>query len=124
MAAGYDADGHGIQQVVLDRNESEWSETTTADNAAATVTRAAEAGSSHYITGFTGSFSAAAIKLLTLKDGAAVKMNYHIHNSGGGMFARPMKITAGAAAELSLAASGTAGNIGAVTLFGYTRLDR
>lgn len=97
-----------------------WSETTTADNAAATVTKAAEAGKSHYITSISGSFSAAAIRLATLKDGATTKGNFHVHNQREITFDKPLKITAGAAAELSLAASGTAGVIGAVTMQGYT----
>lgn len=99
---------------------STWSITATADNAAATVTRAGEAGKSHFITSISGSFSAAAIKLLTLKDGAAIIGNFHVHNQREIVFAKPIKITAGAAAELSLAASGTAAVIGAVTMTGYT----
>ncbi len=35
-------------------------------------------------------------------------------------FEKPLMLTVGAAAELSLAASGAAGNIGAVTMTGYT----
>lgn len=107
--------------VIGDVSPAEWSITATADNAAATATRAAEAGKSHYITAIFGSFSAAAIKLATLKDGTTVIGNYYVHNADSVPLARPLKITSGAAAELSLAASGTAGVIGAVTLKGYTR---
>lgn len=98
-----------------------WASTATADNAAATVTKAAEAGKQHFITGFTGSFSATATKLLTIKDGAAVKTNIYVVNSLAVTLARPIRLTENSAAELSLAASGGVGNIGAVTLFGYTQ---
>lgn len=97
-----------------------WSITTTADNAAATVTRAAVAGQSHYITSIAGSFSAAAIRLLTLSDGGTVIGNFHVHNQRNLEFAKPLQLTAGNAAALTLAASGTATVIGAVTLTGYT----
>lgn len=99
---------------------AEWSETTTADNAAATVTRAAEVDKSHYITAIAGSFSAAAIQAMTLKDGATVMSTFYVHNAERVVFAKPVKITAGAAAELSLAASGTSGTLGAAVMFGYT----
>jgi len=99
---------------------AEWTETVTANNAAATVTHAAETVGAHYITSISGSFSAAAIKLMTLKDGTTVIGNYHIHNADFIPFAKPIRITMGAIAELSLAASGTGGVIGAVTMTGFT----
>lgn len=109
------------------QQETQWCLTATADNAAATVTKAGQAGQnafgegiSHYVTGIAGSFSAAAIKLLTLKDGATVIGNWYVHNAFALTFPKPIKITAGNAVELSLAASGTAGTIGAVVLMGYT----
>lgn len=100
---------------------SGWSITATADNLAATVTRAAEAGKSHYITGLAGSFSAAvAGRLLTLADGGTTIGNFYVHNQLALSFEKPIKLTANSAAALSLAASGTVGQIGAVTLMGYT----
>lgn len=99
---------------------STWTLTATADNAAATVTKAGEAGKSHYITGIAASFSAAAVKLLTLKDGATVIGNWFVHNTLALTFPKPIRITAGNAVELSLAASGAAGTVGAVVLMGYT----
>lgn len=99
-----------------------WSITVTADNAAATVTRAAVTGQSHYVTGISGGFSAAnAGKLMTLKDGAAVIGNFHVHNQRDVPITEPIKLTQGSLAELSLAASGTLGQIGAVTLTGFTQ---
>lgn len=112
----FDADS----RVTVSGRPSTWSVTATADNAAATATKAAEAGKSHYITAISGSFSAAAIKLMTIKDGAAIIDNFYVHNALGLVFPNPIKITAGNLAELSLAASGTAGVIGAVNLHGYT----
>lgn len=98
------------------------SSTTTADNAAATVTIAdtAAGGQSHYVTSISASFSAAiAGKLMTLKDGATVVGNYHVHNQRDIVFASPIEIRG--AAEVSLAASGAGGTIGAVTVSYYTR---
>lgn len=102
-------------------NPAEWTQTATADNAMASVTRAAEVGKRHYITGISASFSAANVKLLELKDGAAVIGNFHVHNQRDVEFGVPIELTANSAAELSLPASGTAGVIGAVTLRGFTR---
>lgn len=97
------------------------STTATADNAAATVTLAdvAGGGQSHYITGIYASFSAAAAgKLLTLKDGATTIGNFHVTNQREIVFTKPVEIRG--AAEISLAASGGAGTIGAVTVAYYT----
>lgn len=101
-------------------NVSKWAETTTADNGTATATRAAESGKAHYVTSIHGSFSAALIKLMTLKDGTTIIGNYHVHNQRDVVFAKPVRITQGAAAVLELAASGTGGQVGAVTMKGYT----
>jgi len=106
---------------MLIRDFAEWSITTTADNAAATVTRAAEAGKQHCILSISGSFSAAvAGKLMTLKDGATIIGNFHVHNQRDIVFERPLKLSVNSLAELSLAASGTATQIGAVTMTGFT----
>ena len=99
---------------------AKWTETTTADNAAATVTHAAETGKAHYVTSIHGSFSAANIKLMTLKDGTTVIGNFHVDNQRDIPFAKPVRITEGALVELSLAASGTSTEIGAVTMTGFT----
>lgn len=111
----------GTNKIGTVRQMDAWSITATADNAAATATKAAEAAKSHYITGITGTFSAAVSgKLMTLKDGATVIGNFHVHNQFAHTFPAPIKIAVNTAAELSLAASGTASQIGAVTLTGYT----
>lgn len=112
----FDGDG----RILVSGRPATWSVTATADNAAATATKAAEAGKSHYVTSISGAFSAAAIKLMTLKDGTTVIGNHYVHNASGFNFANPIKIASGNLAELSLAASGTAGVIGAVTLNGFT----
>jgi len=101
-------------------NVSKWTETTTANNSAATATRTAESGKSHYVTSVHGSFSAANIKLMTLKDGATIIGNFHVHNQRDVIFDKPVRITQGNAAVVELAASGTGGEIGAVTMCGYT----
>lgn len=112
----FDGDG----RVLVSGRPATWAVTATADNAASTATKAAESGKSHYVTSISGSFSAAAIKLLTLKDGTTVIGNHYVHNAFGLTFPNPIKLTSGNLAELSLAASGTAGVIGAVTLNGFT----
>lgn len=99
---------------------AEWTVTITADNAAATATKAAETKKAHYVTSIHASFLSAAIKLLTLKDGTTVIGNFHVHNQRDIIFPRPVRITMGALAEASLAASGAGGNIGAVTMTGFT----
>jgi len=108
-------------RVPVSKEPSDWTETATADNAAATATKTAEAGLSHYITSISGSFSAAAIKLMEMKDGATVKGNYHVHNQRDVVFSNPFKITENTDAVLTLAASGGAGTIGAVTMTGFTK---
>lgn len=105
---------------MFDSQPARWTVTATADNSAATATKAAESGKAHYICSISGSFSAAVIKLMTLKDGTTVIGNFHVHNQRDVTFDRPVRITTGAAAELSLAASGAGGTIGAVTITGFT----
>ena len=99
---------------------AKWTETTTADNAAATATHAAETGKAHYVTSIHASFSVANIKLMTLKDGTTVIGNFHVNDQRDVVFAKPVRITSGALVELSLAASGTSTEIGAVTMTGFT----
>lgn len=103
------------------KDYSEWSITVTADNAAATVQRAAEVGRCHFVTGLSGSFSVAnAGKLMTLKDGTTVIGNYHVMSVRDVVFDFPIRLSPNTLAELSLAASGTGGQVGAVTMTGYT----
>ena len=102
------------------KDVAEWSITTTADNAAATVTRAAEVGRVHCIVSISGSFSVANIKLMTLKDGTTVIGNFHVHNQRDIVFDKPVRLSPNSLAELSLAASGTATQIGAVAMAGFT----
>lgn len=100
---------------------TEWILTTSANNSAAIVAKFAVSGKNHFITGISGSFSVAKIKLMTLKDGATVIGNFYVHNQRDIIFDKPIKISTGAAVELSLDASGTAGEIGAVVMTGYTK---
>lgn len=116
-AQAIETDGAGIKSY---EDASTWSVTATADNLAVTATRAAEAGKSHYITSISGGYSNAAIGLMEMKDGVATVGNYHTHDQRDVALSRPLKITEGALAEISLEASGTAGIIGAVTMTGYT----
>lgn len=102
------------------RTKPSISSTTTADNAAATVTVADQTNASHFVTGISASFSTAqtAAKLMTLKDGSTVVGNYHVFDNRDIVFPSPREITG--ALEVSLPASGTAGQVGAVTVHYYT----
>ena len=94
--------------------------TVTADNAAATVTKTGTANKSWYITGLHFSFSVANTgKLATLADGGTTIGNFHVMSTRDITFKTPIKITAGANAVVSLAASGTGTQIGAVTVDAY-----
>jgi hypothetical protein len=97
-----------------------WVASASADNALATATKAGEAGKSHYVTTITASFSAAATALLQVKDGAAVIAEHYVKDGAVIALPTPIKITAGNAVSAELAASGTTGTIGKVTLVGFT----
>jgi hypothetical protein len=99
-----------------------WAEEANADNLAATATKAAAGtGTRHYVTGISGSFSAAAAgKELQLKDGATVIGRWYVHDQLHVAFPVPIEISENAAAEAVLAASGSLAVLGAVTLTGFT----
>lgn len=92
------------------------------DNAASTATQAAPGdGCRHFITSLSGSYSAAAIKLLTLKQGTTVIGRWYVHNAFHIEFPTPVTLEPNTAANAELAASGTGGVTGAVTMTGYTK---
>lgn len=97
------------------------SSTATADNAAATVTIADQANGLICITGISASFSTAqtAGKLMTVTDAGATVGNYHVFDTRDITFASPLEVRG--AAVVSLPASGTAGQVGAVTVHFFTR---
>lgn len=98
-----------------------WTETANADNALATATRAAPAGGlRHFITAISASYSVSNDGLLTLKSGTTEVARWYIYDHLEITFSSPLVLTAGEKAELELAASGTAGQIGAVNISGYT----
>jgi hypothetical protein len=99
-----------------------WVETANADNAVALVTRAAPTGGlAHRITSISGSFSGSvAGALLTLKQGAVEIGRWYVYDAFALPFVSPIDIDAETAVSLELAASGSLGVIGAVTMTGYT----
>lgn len=101
---------------------TQWIEDTTADNAAATVTHAAETDRIHFVTSIHASFDTAqtAAKALTLSDTAGTLATWYVYDNLDISFDAPIKIAQGDQAQLSLAASGTGGQNGAVVLMGYT----
>jgi hypothetical protein len=107
--------------------DSSWAEAPTAvDNNTVTATKAAAgAGHSHRVTSISGSFSgAAAGKLMTLTEDPAgtpvVKWRGYVTNQFAIAFVQPIKILAGKAVALAMAASGAGGTLGAVTMTGFT----
>ena len=97
-----------------------WTVKHSADNATATATKAASAGATHFITSVSAGFSTAATKLLQIKDGATVIVEYPVVNADVIALPAPIKATTGNAVSAVLAASGGAGNVGYVNLFGFT----
>jgi hypothetical protein len=97
-----------------------WVVTASADNAAATATRAAEAGKTHHITAVFASFSGAATQLLQIKDGAAVIAEQYVYSSAVITLPKPIEVTEGNAVSAVLAASGGLGVLGKVNLSGFT----
>ena len=114
---------NNIGIVNIDKITGISSATVSADNAAATITLAAPAaGVAHYVWGIVAGFAGgAATKLLTVKDDTTVKENVPVVNMFGVSRHKPLKITDAKALEVSMAASGTAGVIGYVTLQYETR---
>lgn len=105
-----------------------WTVVDSKTNATATATQAAAAGKQHFITGISFSMSAQPVGPVTLqvKDGATVIDQFQIpaaaqapliHN-----YHPPLQITAGAAAEITVGALGSA-VVGTVVLKGKTFLN-
>ncbi len=121
-AMALDENGKVMIKVAAQLTGSIQSATITADNLAATITLAVPpVGQAHYLHGISAGFSAAATKLLTVKDGVATKENIIVVNSYNEGRVKPLKITDATALEVSLAASGTLGNIGYLTVRYETR---
>jgi hypothetical protein len=97
-----------------------WVEDASADNATATATKAAVSTKQHIIFGVTASFSAAATKLLTVKDGNTTIMERTIYSAADLTFPRGIAATKGNAVSAILTASGSGGVIGYVALHGIT----
>lgn len=92
--------------------------TANATNALATATKAAVTGKTHYITGVSASYSAAAIGTLQIKDGSTVIWEGSIHNQRDVKF-KGLRATTGNAVSAELAAGG-AGVVGRVNIMGFT----
>lgn len=99
---------------------SRWTEKASADNALATATHAAATGVRHYVTAVTAGFSAAATKTLQIKDGATVIYEIDVVNQQHFVFPSPLEMSENSAAVAELAASGGAGNVGKVSMAGFT----
>lgn len=99
---------------------------TTADNALASVTKAAPAaGTSIHLSTVEGSFTGAGANAVLLiretNNAGTVIARYVIRGDRQLHFAVPLKLTAATALYIELAASGTAGIIGHLSAHGFTR---
>lgn len=101
---------------------ADWTAPDSDDNAASAATKAGIAGQRHVVTTITASYSAdpAANKLLELKDGTTVVWSMQMKAPTHVVFPKGIRISTGAAAVGALAASGTGGVTGHVTITGYT----
>jgi hypothetical protein len=103
---------------------AEWTQSAQSDNASITPSQAAVASKRHYITKVTASFSIAPTgrKLLTIQDGATILARLYIDTANVDLiFNPPLRCSVNSAAQCSLAASGTAGTLGAASIHGFTR---
>jgi len=98
-----------------------WIETDSKDNAEATASHAAATGRQYVIYSVDASFSAAATKLLQVKDGTTVIWEGYVVNSRDISFSEGIAATPGNAVSAVLAASGTGGLIGKVNIHGVMR---
>lgn len=99
---------------------SPWSVTDLQTNAAATATKAAESGKSHYLTMATACMESGEAKPVELKDGDTVLHTFYAKQETPPLlFIPPLKITQGALVSLGIAA-GAASVDSMVTLFGFT----
>jgi hypothetical protein len=102
--------------------DTPFSATGTGTNAVATATQAAVAGTTHFVGGVSFSGSVATVGVLArLLDGAAVLMNWRMHNQVQVSFAEPVRGTAGNSVSCDLVGLGV-GNTGDVNIHGFSRL--
>ncbi|MDB4352382.1 hypothetical protein OAA60_03015 [Porticoccaceae bacterium] len=101
---------------------SDWIDVATADNAAATATKAAAGGGiSHYVTSISGGYSSTKSGLtLILKNGTVEMGRWYVYDSKEIVFDSPIKLPPNTVANLVLAASGTGGHIGSAVMTGYS----
>lgn len=108
--------------VALFRLSTSWRELASADNTLATATHAARPGHQFVITKIEASYSNSGTSgLLQVKFGTAVVAEKYIHGAGAMDFGDPGLVnpTANQAVSAELAASGSPGVRGSVTLFGF-----
>jgi hypothetical protein len=92
-----------------------------ADNAVVSDSQVGEAGKAHYLTTISAGYTAAAIGLVTIKDGLTVIGEYPIHNADVIQLPTPVKVTDGNNVSIELSASGTAGTLGKIFGVGFTK---
>ena len=103
-------------------DHSNWSDVATADNAAATATRAVPETGSHYITSVSGGYTSTKSGLtLILKEGTTELQRWYVYDSFALALDKPIKLSPGTVANLVLAASGTGGVSGTANMTGYSK---
>lgn len=106
------------------RTTTEWTESASGDNSAATATHSAESGNVHYLTYVSASYTGDNTSGdLTISDGSTTIITVTVHEAEVINLPWPVKITTGNKVEASLAASGTAGDVGNVAIGGFTRAE-
>lgn len=111
----------GCGSMFVQSGVTTWSALGNADNALVTVTQAADArGRSHRVTTILASYSGVSTGLLRVLQAAVPIAEYVIVNNAVINFSEPLMVGASSALSVTLAASGTAGIIGRVTVVGYT----
>lgn len=101
---------------------ADWTARDGDDNAESNAVKAAITGQRHVVTSVTASYATtpAAPKLLEVKDGTTVIWAAYVTAVAHFPFPKGLRISSGAAATATLAASGTGGVVSTVTLTGYT----
>lgn len=99
---------------------SDWHVTDSDDNAESVASKTGITGQRHVVTHVSASYTAAATKLLQIKDGTTVILSRVVYSAADLSFPSGLRGSSGALVSATLAASGTGGVTGYVSIHGYT----
>lgn len=101
--------------------EAEWSVTDSDDNGESVASKTGITGQRHVITHVSASYGTAATKLLQIKSGTTVILSRVVYSAADLSFPNGLRALAnGDLVSATLAASGTGGVTGYVSIHGYT----